>query len=125
MRKLIRFMFVGWFTPENIPNKRVRRAAITSAYAAGFYSLQVQYYQSKQRIMAQEGLPELTFTGWLRYQDFQAAADILDIIMGVDTTKERQRVMWEALPDTTKQAHGYSFETWYANSIREWEDAQF
>jgi hypothetical protein len=75
MRKFARYMLFGLFTPENIPNRKVRRTAILAAYTSAFYMLQVKYYQSKLEIMDREGLVRLSFTDWLRYQDLEGTAD--------------------------------------------------
>lgn len=80
MRKLLRYMFVGYFTKENIPNKKVRHAALMATYSASFYALQSMYYRDKLRVMAQHNRSEISFRDYLRYEGYEGTAEFLDRI---------------------------------------------
>ena len=80
LRDTTRYMFVGPFNKEEIPNRKVRWLAIATAYSALWYQLRVQYLESKLDIMDREGLIRLSFTDWLRYQEFHGTADLVESI---------------------------------------------
>lgn len=82
MKKFITYMFVGPFTEQNIPNKRVRRMAIRIAYVAAFYQARAAYLDSKLDMVAATGDTNPTFRDWLRFQEFNTLADYCDILLG-------------------------------------------
>lgn len=78
LKKLIRYAFVGSFTKENIPNKKVRHMAIQGVYLAAFYSLRAQYLSSKLEMVAETGKTQITFRDWLHYNSYEGTANFLD-----------------------------------------------
>lgn len=80
LKRFVRYMFVGYFTKENIPNPRVRRAALMATYSSSFYALQTMYYRDKLRVMAQHDRSEMSFRDYLRYEGYEGTADLLDRI---------------------------------------------
>lgn len=82
MKKFLSLMFVGPFNKQNIPNTRVRRIAIQTAYGLAFYQFRSMYLSSKLEMMAESGQTEPTFRDWLRYQDLKGTADLIDIMLG-------------------------------------------
>lgn len=78
MRKLLRYMFVGYFTKENIPSRKVRNAALVATYSSAFYAMQSMYYRDKLRVMAQHNRSEISFRDYLRYEGYEGTADLLD-----------------------------------------------
>lgn len=94
MRKFLRYMFVGYFTKENIPSRKVRHAALMATYSSAFYALQSMYYRDKLRVMAelveQGRLPfqfnrsDISFRDYLRYEGYEGTADLLDRMLVAD-----------------------------------------
>ena len=106
MKKLLKYMFLGMFTKENIPNNKVRHAALMGAYASAFYMMQSKYYQSKLEMASETNTPNPTFREWLRHHDFEGAATLVDIIMQDPTISEegQEHVSAFALRDPVEEA---------------------
>jgi len=91
MEKFIKYMFVGPFTEENIPNRRVRHTVIMVAYQAFFYQIRSAYYRDKIRVMEELNVSELSLRDWLRHWDFESTATVVDMY-----------VNWAEGPTTSK-----------------------
>lgn len=105
MKKLLKYAFLGMFTKENIPNRKVRHAALMGAYASALYMMQAKYYQSKIEAMADKNVSYMTFRDWLRYQDFYTLAMLVDNIMGDETIEdEEEYISAFALRDPVEEA---------------------